>query len=285
MALGGFYRYGWDYQMFRFIRPLWLPNSVATGFGITRRLAQHPSAITTMGAIFRADTAAEGAGPWWNTRAVSYLGEHLRDGDRVFEWGSGRSTDWLVSRGALVTSIEHDYEWVEKVTERCPEADIRAIPGSGIGTTEDQQLKIQGGARLFFDDYIAAINEFADSSFNIVIVDGMCRPECLRAALPKVRPGGLIIVDDTDKWVFRRVKKSLPEWKTVSRAALSPHGISVKQRSSIDQLVRFIDIIRCNALIKHELASTYHDYRPNSLEGDFWLQVVRDLLASTFLMS
>ena len=154
---------------------------------------------------------ADAGTPWWNDRAIRYITEQLRPGDQVFEWGSGASTIWLCDHGAKVISIEHDADWVGKVASRCPTADIRAIPGSA---ENDEYIKDQADRS---GDYIGAIDEFADGSFDVVIVDGLYRPECLRRGASKVKPGGLLILDDTDRQKLARVRKTaLPQWKKVS---------------------------------------------------------------------
>jgi hypothetical protein len=163
-----------------------------------RTLILHPSAIATIGVLFRRNLAADAGVPWWNDRAIRYLTEHLRPGDRVFEWGSGSSTVWLSDHGAAVTSVEHNPDWLAKVTERCPAADIRAIPDNA-------------------GDYVAAIDQFRDNTFDIVIVDGLHRPQCLRRGAPKVKPGGLLILDDTDRPQLARLGRSaLPGWQKAS---------------------------------------------------------------------
>jgi hypothetical protein len=165
-----------------------------------RTLLRHPVALTTIGAAFRRNLGADAEAPWWNDRAIRYFGQHLRPGDRVFEWGSGASTVWMVSQGAEVTSVEHDPDWVANVRVRCPAADVRAAPEN---------------AR----DYAAAIDEFEDGSFDVVIVDGTYRPECLQRGASKVKPGGLLVLDDTDMRQLARLKRSsLPGWKKVSFA-------------------------------------------------------------------
>jgi hypothetical protein len=175
-----------------------LPQPLPQWVANTRTLMRHPGALTTIGVIFRPNMEADMGTPWWNGRAVRYITEQLRPSDQVFEWGSGASTIWLCDHGAKVTSIEHDADWVEKVTSRCPAAVIRAIPGSA-------------------EEYVGAIDEFADGSFDIVIVDGLFRPECLRRGASKVKPGGLLILDDTDQRQLARVRKTaLPQWKKVS---------------------------------------------------------------------
>ena len=74
-------------------------------------------------------------------------------------------------------------------------------------------------------DYVAAIDEFEDGSLDIVIVDGRYRPECLHRGESKVRPGGLLVLDDTDQRQLRRLKKSsLPGWKKVSFTGFKASG-------------------------------------------------------------
>jgi hypothetical protein len=171
---------------------LWVVNA--------RTLLRHPMALTTIGAVFRRNMVADAGTPWWNDRAIRYFTQQLRPGDQVFEWGSGASTVWLVARDAKVTSIEHDPDWVSKVRVRCPAADVRAVPDN---------------AR----DYVGAIDEFGDGSFDVVIVDGIYRTECLHRGASKVRPGGLLVLDDTDQRKLRRLKKSsLKEWNKMSFA-------------------------------------------------------------------
>jgi hypothetical protein len=119
----------------------------------------------------------------------------------VFEWGAGSSTVWLNERDLTVTSIESKREWAQKVLERCPNADVRFIPW---GTTT--------GGKGSWDDYVGAIDRFEDECLDIVIVDGMCRERCAARAAPKVKPGGMIIVDDTDRF-YLSLPKQFPGWR------------------------------------------------------------------------
>lgn len=178
-------------------------------------LARYPGAITSIGAVFRHDPALGVNRPWWNRGAISYLESQLRSGQQVFEWGSGGSTAWFAEMGARVTSVEHNPEWVKKVKGRDLDADIRAIPGKTAGAVAEPFLTTDlcGAQNRYFDDYIAAIDEFPGGSLDIVLVDGMCRAECFRRAIPKVRPGGLLIIDDSDMPPFRSLGRLVPGWE------------------------------------------------------------------------
>lgn len=200
------------------VRPVWherLPSPLPSVLGKTRRIAQHPSALLTINDLFGSRSSRS---PWWNRRAIRYLSERLCPGDRVFEWGSGASTVWLIKQGAVVTSIEDDSEWVANVRRDCPEADIRLIQGAASGTIMGYEPALIDRSRPYYDNYVGAIDEFPDDSFDVIIVDGQSRPECFQRALTKVKPGGLLIIDDSDLRVFWPVKRSLPGWKRVSLA-------------------------------------------------------------------
>ncbi len=109
---------------------------------------------------------------------------------------------WLNERDLTVTSIEGNRKWAQKVLERCPNADVWLIPG----TPKDGE----GG---YWDEYVDAIDRFENDFFDIVIIDGMCREECAARAAPKVKPGGIIVVDDTDQPWYPAVPEQLPGWR------------------------------------------------------------------------
>ena len=193
-----------------------LHPAVATTLKNPGLFMRHPVVLTTVGDAFCRSAAAEPEAPWWNRRAIRYLSRQVRPGDRAFEWGSGGSTVWLARRGVSVTSIEHDPEWAQRVTDRCPAADVRLVSGAAQGRlrSEPEQEYVTNG-QYFFDDYVAAIDKLAEHSLDLVIVDGLCRMECVRRAAPKVKPGGVLVVDDTD-FCFLDPGKILPGWRSVS---------------------------------------------------------------------
>ena len=192
-----------------------LSRKTLAGLRVARQLVAHPSAFGTVGSLLTGDTRWDHGEPWWNARAISYLGEQLRPGSVAFEWGSGGSTVFLAGLGVTVTSIEHDPEWVAHVLERCPGADVRLVPGETSGQLRSEPV-LRDRGQHFFDAYVAAIDQVAAESLDLVIVDGLCRIECVRRAQPKVRPGGLLVVDDTDLRFLAGLDRELPGWPAVS---------------------------------------------------------------------
>ena len=169
--------------------------------------------------------------PWWSPGAISYLATHLTNGARVWEWGSGGSTIWLMERDAKVTSIEEDPEWAAKVEQRCPSADVRFIGGDDSGVLRSRQWE---RSEHFFDRYVCAVDDEPDESLDVAIVDGRCRLDCVRHAVPKVREGGLLIIDDTEK-PFLSFGPYLPEldgWHVEKRGASSDARSFMPRRPS-----------------------------------------------------
>lgn len=126
--------------------------------------------------------------PWWNYKAVSFVEQRLPAAARVFEFGGGASTLWLRDRGATVTTVEDSHEWLDGLRARIPDGDLRYIdPTPDVTATPDGP----------FDAYAAAIDGEPDDSFDLVIVDGQARRDCVLAAAPKVKPGGMLLLDDS----------------------------------------------------------------------------------------
>ena len=152
--------------------------------------------------------------PWWNHRAMQYVKARLPASGEAFEWGSGGSTVWLAAQGLHVTSIESDSKWAERVSRRCSSADVRYIPGADTGTLRSEpQLDDEG--RHFFDAYVSAIDDVAPRSLDIVVIDGICRVQCARRTSDKVKPNGMVVLDDTN-WDFLRLDESIfAGWQTV----------------------------------------------------------------------
>lgn len=122
--------------------------------------------------------------PWLPFRLIDELAARLDGDSRVFEYGGGGSTLWFLERGATVTTVEHHPEWAAELRRRI---------------TSDRWTLVERSSDDDYAAYVGAIEEHPDDSFDVVVVDGRERARCLTAALPKVRPGGLLVVDDIDR--------------------------------------------------------------------------------------
>lgn len=117
--------------------------------------------------------------PWLTYPAIAFLNELDLSNIDVFEFGSGYSTAYFSRRVRSVLSVEHESEWRDKALAMC-----NGRKNVEIIVADNEQ------------DYLAAIN--LRTSYDLIVVDGEWRLACAKAAVGKLRPGGMIIVDDAE---------------------------------------------------------------------------------------
>lgn len=100
----------------------------------------------------------------------------------VLEFGSGNSTLWWSHRSKQLTSIETDPEWFSLVKEKLP---------AGV----DYRLTDSADGAAGYPQACAQIH----GSFDLIIIDGLNRPACMINALPKLRPNGVVLWDNSDR--------------------------------------------------------------------------------------
>lgn len=147
--------------------------------------------------------------PWLTFDAIAHLDRIDLRGRQVFEYGSGGSTRYWLRRGAAVVSVEHSPAWHARVRARlAPDApvDYRLVPPEpappGPFDPADPDACRSGSPEaqgLTFRAYVGQIDAFPDGHFDLVLVDGRARPACLVHAAPKVRPGGVLLLDNSER--------------------------------------------------------------------------------------
>lgn len=153
--------------------------------------------------------------PWLTRTAVSFLDHYLRpDSDVGIEWGSGRSTVWFSKRLLRLTSVEHSKVWYEQVQVMLDQdsrtnVDYRYSPMVDPFDPAPEEIS----------SYLAAADEFADSSIDFALVDGMARHHCALKIVPKIRPGGLLVVDNVN-WYLPSASRA-PASRRISSGPLT----------------------------------------------------------------
>ncbi len=127
--------------------------------------------------------------PWLTRQSIHIIEQRLAHEGRGFEWGAGRSTLWLAERLAELTSVEHAEVWRDKVAAELAHrryAHVRVV----FAAPEHEA-------------YVGSINVAASKSLDFVLVDGVSelRDVCALAALPLLRVGGLLAIDDVHRYL------------------------------------------------------------------------------------
>ena len=129
--------------------------------------------------------------PWLTPAAIRLLSTLLRPTDRGAEFGSGRSTAWFAARVSALTSVEHDPRWHEKVTATLKERGLGNV--ECVLAPEDQPAE-RGGESAYARTALA----FPDASLDFALVDGHYRDYSAKFIMPKLKPGGMLIVDNVN---------------------------------------------------------------------------------------
>ncbi|MDA8239844.1 MAG: hypothetical protein M0Z67_05660 [Nitrospiraceae bacterium] len=154
--------------------------------------------------------------PWLTYPAIEFLRNRLDPGMSVCEYGCGNGTLWWASKVKAVVSIEHDKEWYKK---------INAVkPGNVILFHCDLEY---GGV------YSRKISEF-ENRFDIVVIDGRDRVNCAKNSLCALKPGGVIVWDNSDRPQYEGGYTYLREkgFRKIEFVGMGP-GINTKNETAI----------------------------------------------------
>jgi hypothetical protein len=154
--------------------------------------------------------------PWIVYGALDWLETYLHKDMRVLEWGSGGSTLFFSRRVREVVSIEHDPEWYECVSQALDKA---GLTNCTYRLSEPRRRPLLRYApyvawlhnsRTFeryrefsFKDYARQCLEYPDEHFDLVLVDGRSRASCLRHAARKLKSGGVLMLDNSERPQYR----------------------------------------------------------------------------------
>jgi hypothetical protein len=119
--------------------------------------------------------------PWYTYPILYFLATRDLSKFNVFEYGSGYSTLWWSRNAASVTSCEHDKEWFDRISIEKPE-----------NVTYIHRELVPGG------DYCREILCHS-TNFDIIVVDGRDRVNCVRSTLEVMGPQAVIIWDNSER--------------------------------------------------------------------------------------
>lgn len=142
--------------------------------------------------------------PWFAAPSISFLETLLEPTFVGFEWGSGRSTIWFAKRVSKITSVEAREAWHRAVCESIrsehleEKVTLLLSPVSSNWAEDPEEI----------ERYISTIERMPDGSLDFLVVDGHFRILCLQRGLRKIRPGGLLILDNSDLPEFTDCQKA-----------------------------------------------------------------------------
>ena len=130
--------------------------------------------------------------PWLVPDSILFLDKILHEHSMVIETGSGGSTVWLAQRVLCVVTFEHKKEWV-KATQN-------VLDEKGLENVQ------------FFLDPEYPINGIGSQTaylYDLALIDGRGRVQSIKTILPKIKPGGYVCLDNSERPKYQPAVKLL----------------------------------------------------------------------------
>jgi hypothetical protein len=128
--------------------------------------------------------------PWATLPFADFIAPRLRADWQVFEYGAGASTRFYAARVRAVLAVEHDEAFAAQLRLRLP---------------ANARLLVRALASAAYPDAIA---ECAPPP-ELVSVDGRDRVHCVAAALGRLAPGGVLVLDDSERVDYAPARAAL----------------------------------------------------------------------------
>jgi hypothetical protein len=147
--------------------------------------------------------------PWLTFPALQWLNSKQMNDWSVFEYGGGGSTLYFTKRAKQVITVEHDPEWFAILAETLKKRQRENWTGLHIlpekltgkrGNPEDPHLYLSTDEHFLtyeFKKYASAIDSF--ETFDLILVDGRARNGCILHALPKLKSGSYLVIDNAER--------------------------------------------------------------------------------------
>jgi SAM-dependent methyltransferase len=147
--------------------------------------------------------------PWFSYAAIDFLQDYLKPHMTVCEYGSGGSTLFFARRVKSVFSIEDNPHWFELVSRRLQQKCIRNV------TLQLCPFDFKNPVDF---EHSAYLNAIPDEFFDVIVVDGSeewtpVRPICFAKAEGKIKPSGILVVDDSWRYPGLREKNRARTFK------------------------------------------------------------------------
>jgi len=181
--------------------------------------------------------------PMITFKAGAWLESYLKPRMSVFEYGSGGSTIFFSKRVNNLISVEHDKYWYSKVSSMISKEGISNCQYllfepekmiSGEMPSYDCKSYTSKGTEytgMSFKNYVKSIENYPDGSFDLVLVDGVARPSCILSALSKIRSGGYLMLDNSERSHYRDAISLLADYKRTYFFGIGPRHPQLFQTS------------------------------------------------------
>ena len=191
--------------------------------------------------------------PWLNFAAIEFINKFTdkKENLHVFEYGSGGSTIFFLKQGFNVVSVEHCKNWYENVIKKVNqnekwkekwekfyiEPEYDGLKQTTKEIENPSMYKSKGFDEYNFKKYVLTLENYPASFFDIILIDGRSRPSCILHAVGRVKPGGIIIIDNSERdyYLTEKTINILNDYRVVFDAFAPILGVKTFTRTTIFQ--------------------------------------------------
>ena len=165
--------------------------------------------------------------PWLTPDAINLI-EQLVKGGHGLEFGSGRSTLYFSQLLDKLDSVEHHKAWHEKVQNMLNDKGIKNtslhhVPAdddfdSPYLSSEEQVFMTDEEYPLkdeIFSKYTSTLDQFENESLDFVLVDGRARKSCALKAEIKLKKGGILLLDNSERLRYKAVHQQFEKYPSI----------------------------------------------------------------------
>jgi hypothetical protein len=133
--------------------------------------------------------------PWMHEGVVNMLKNVLSSDTKILEFGSGNSTLFYSKYTNNIYSVEHDKTWYNKISKKLDNKIVYKLIEIDYVSKPSTDLKFYNSNSV---EEIFEMN-IPDEYFDIIIIDGIHRVNCAYGSIKKLKKGGILILDDTNR--------------------------------------------------------------------------------------
>ncbi len=131
--------------------------------------------------------------PWCTYSYLDFIAPFLTKNKTMFEFGAGYSTLFYAPKVKSVVSIDHENNWITTLKKRV------------LKNVTLSHYNLDSGYETSISSY--------DQLFDFIIIDGRKRVDCIRNSFNRIAPGGVIVLDDSEREYYQEGIKFLEEKK------------------------------------------------------------------------
>lgn len=158
--------------------------------------------------------------PWISYGSLKFLEKKINKEMKVFEFGSGGSTIYFSKNVNQVVSVEHNQEWYNLLKMKLNELGVSnvkldLIPPEKVNNLISYPIISQSSPiwkNYDFTKYVHSINSYENNYFDLIVVDGRVRIECLQISLNKLKSGGYLLFDNSERERYQNELSKLNSW-------------------------------------------------------------------------